>query len=164
MRARRVAALTAWCFLSWVLLTWTATVEVLLVGAAVALACALLLAPLGEVVGPWALLRPRRLVRSVALAWVLAGRVVRANVSMARWIWTGNQRLRTGIVLVPSRLRTEPGIGGTGLLSSLVVDNQVVDVDPSRQEMLYHCVDVPPEEERDETVNGWLEKRLETLR
>ena len=46
-----------------------------------------------------------------------------------------------------------------GLLSSLVVDNQVVDVDPSRSEMLYHCVRVPPEDvDAYELVNGPVER------
>ena len=45
------------------------------------------------------------------------------------------------------------------LLTSLVVDNQVVDVDPSSNEMLYHCLDVP-EGDRYDAVNGPLEQRI----
>lgn len=163
MHARRTAALTLWCFLVWVLLTWTATVEFLVVGALVALACATVLAPLGDVMSPGRLLRPRRLLATARLAVVLGGRVVAANLRMARRVWLPDERLRTGMVEVPTRMRGEAGLGAAGLLSSLVVDNQLVDLDPSHARMLYHCIDVPSEEDRDEVVNGWLEKRLQEL-
>lgn len=62
MRARPTLALAVWAFLVWILLSWTAIVENVLVGAVVALGCGFAFAPLGELVGPWTALRPRRLV------------------------------------------------------------------------------------------------------
>jgi hypothetical protein len=57
--ARRVAALFCWAYLVWVLLTWTLSLENELLGAGIALAVAVALAPLGAVAGPWRLLTPR---------------------------------------------------------------------------------------------------------
>ena len=48
----RLVGLFCWAFGVWVLLTWTLTAEQLLIGAVVALAVAVALAPLGEVAGP----------------------------------------------------------------------------------------------------------------
>ena len=55
----RLIALWCWAYLLWVLLTWTLTAEQLLFGAVVALAVAVALAPLGEVVRPWPQQPPR---------------------------------------------------------------------------------------------------------
>src|SRR5581483_6700056 len=57
---RRVARLSLWAYLVWVVLTWTATVEDQVVGIIVAIMCGLAFAPLGPVVAPSAVLRPRR--------------------------------------------------------------------------------------------------------
>ena len=50
-------------------------------------------------------------------------------------------------------------VGAVGLLTSLVVDNQVVDVDLDERTMLYHCVEVPRDDPYD-AVNGPVERRL----
>ena len=49
-------------------------------------------------------------------------------------------------------------VGAVGLLTSLVVDNQVVDVDLDERTMLYHCVEVPRDDPYD-AVNGPVERR-----
>jgi len=71
----RLTGLWCWAYLVWVLLTWTLTVEQLLFGAVVAIAVALALAPLGEVAGPWRLLRPRALAGG---AWPAPSRAPRS--------------------------------------------------------------------------------------
>ena len=48
----RLIGLWCWAYLVWALLTWTLTVEQVLFGAAIALAVAVALAPVGEVAGP----------------------------------------------------------------------------------------------------------------
>jgi len=155
----RTAALFAWCYLVWLLLTLTPTVEVFLVGVPVGLLCAALLAPLAPAAGPWRLLRP-----ATALHWLratvrLGASIVRANVMMARLVWTRNVRPPSGMVVVPSRTGDTDLLATTGLLSSLVVDNQVVDVDPSRSELMYHCIEVPPEDaDAYDLVNGPVER------
>jgi multicomponent Na+:H+ antiporter subunit E len=155
---RRTTALAAWCYLVWLLLTLTPTVEVLLVGVPISVLCAALLAPLAPAAGPWRLLRPVTAARWLRGSVRLGASIVRANVAMARLVWSSSVRPPSGMVVVPSRTDDSDLLATVGLLSSLVVDNQVVDVDPSRSQLLYHCVRVPPEDaDAYERVNGPVE-------
>jgi multicomponent Na+:H+ antiporter subunit E len=158
----RTVALACWAMGVWVLLTWTRTAEQLLVGAAVSVGVALVLAPLGAVAGPWRLLDPRVAGRLAGLAGVALARVVVANLRLARRIWSPARPLRSGMVIVPTTQRSELGLTVVGVVSSLIVDNQIVDVDRSRGRLLYHAVDVPPRdpEAARERINGPLERHL----
>ncbi len=158
----RVIALFCWAFLTWVLLTWTLTVEQMLFGAGIALAVAVALAPLGEVAGPWRLLTPRRLAAAVRLIALSAGRIVTANLRLSRLIWDPRLPLRSGMVVVPTTQRSEGGLTAVGLVTSVVVDNQLVDLDWSRAQLQYHAVEVPPggPEQVREQINGPVERLL----
>jgi multicomponent Na+:H+ antiporter subunit E len=155
-----IAGLLGWCFLGWVLLTWTATVEVFATGALVALGCALLLAPLGGLPGPWHLLAPRRLGARARLLVLLVTAVARANLHLARRIWSPRLAPRSGMIVLPTRMRGESQVAAVGVLTSLVVDNQLVDVDLATHRLLYHCIEVPADQEGREAVNGAVERRL----
>jgi multicomponent Na+:H+ antiporter subunit E len=160
-----VLALFCWAYGAWVLLTWTRTAEQLLFGAAIAAAVAVALAPLGDVAGPWRLLAPRRLAANAGLAWYAARRIVAANLKLSRLIWDPRlrQRLRSGMIIVPTSQDTAGGLTAVGLITSLIVDNQLADLDPSRDELQYHAVQVPggtPEQAR-ERVNGPVERWLD---
>jgi multicomponent Na+:H+ antiporter subunit E len=48
------------------------------------------------------------------------------------------------MVVVPTGARTDGELAAVGLLTSLIVDNQIVDLDRERHELQYHAVDVPP--------------------
>ena len=104
-----MASLAFWLFAIWVLLTWSPfTVEQELFGAGFAVAVAAVLAPFGGVVPPWRLLDPRRLL---AIGWLgldALARVVRANVVLAYRIWAPSMPLHSGMVVVPTRMRS-PG-------------------------------------------------------
>lgn len=157
-------ALFCWAYAAWVLLTWTRTAEQLLFGAGSAAAVAVALAPLGGVAGPWRLLTPRRLAATAALLTLAARRVVAANLRLSRLIWDPHlrQRLRTGMVIVSTSEDSAGGLTAVGLITSVIVDNQLVDLDPSRREMQYHAVEVPgggPRQARDE-INGPVERAL----
>ena len=145
-RTRRlldVAGLATWCLLVWILLTWTATLEQAAFGVAVSIAVAAVLAPLGPVVPPWRLLTPAG-ARAVALLLVTsAARVVSANVRLAARIWAPSRPVHSGIVIVPTRQRSVAGLTLVGLLTSVVVDNQLIDLDRRRRELVYHAVDIP---------------------
>jgi multicomponent Na+:H+ antiporter subunit E len=157
-----VATLAVWCLLVWVLLTWTATLEQFAFGAAVALVVALALAPLGPVVRPWRLLTPSRLRAALGLAATSLGRVVVANLRLAARIWVPSRPLRSGMVITQTTQRSVLGLTVVGLLTSVVVDNQLVDVDRRRGELLYHAVSVPergPQHARAAT-NGPVERFL----
>lgn len=158
-RTQRIVALTSWAYLMWILTTWTATVENLAVGAAVAVGCAVAMAPLGPVVGPWAALRPRRAGRVLVLAGECAVRIVRANLSLTRRILSPSRPLRSGMVITPTRADSDGEVAATGILTSLVVDNQLVDLDRHNHEFQYHAMAVPQGNPR-ETINGPIERRV----
>jgi multicomponent Na+:H+ antiporter subunit E len=162
--ARRLAALFCWAFAVWVVLTWTRTAEQLLFGVGVAAVVAVALAPLGDVAGPWQLLTPRRLAASGRLLASASYRIVAANLRLSRLIWDPRlrQRLRTGMVIVPTTQTSEGGLTAVGLVTSVIVDNQLIDLDPSRRQLQYHAVEVPegdPEQVRDK-INGPVEDLL----
>jgi multicomponent Na+:H+ antiporter subunit E len=159
----RLIGLWCWAYLVWVLLTWTLTVEQLLFGAAIALAVAVALAPLGEVAGPWRLLRPRALAGGVWLLVAAAGRVLLANLRLARRIWDPHRPLASGMVITPTRERQDWGLAAVGVISSLIVDNQITDLDARAHELQYHAVAVPEgDAERVRAqVNGPVEDLLE---
>lgn len=140
---KRVVALFVWCIATWVVLTWTATVEQAAFGIGVSLTVALALAPLGDVVRPWRLVSPRVLVRLARLTGYVLVEIARANVVLAWRVWHRRPPLRSGLVIAPTRMRSDAGLAAVGLLSSLIVDNQIVDVDRQAHELLYHAVAVP---------------------
>jgi multicomponent Na+:H+ antiporter subunit E len=160
--ARRVVALLAWAFLVWVLLTWTLTLEQMLFGAAAAVIAAVALAPLGDVAGPWRLLTPRRLAAVGAILILAARRIVLANLRLSWLIWNPRLPLRSGMVIVSTSQRSEGGLTAVGLITSLIVDNQLVDLDRGAGQLQYHAVEVPkggPGEAR-KAINGPVEDRL----
>ena len=158
----RVFALFCWAMLVWVLLTWTRTAEHLLAGAAVAAAVAVALAPLGEVAGPWRLLRPRALAGGARLLVTAAGRVFLANLRLACRIWDPRRPLASGMVITPTRERQDWGLAAVGVISSLIVDNQLVDLDARARELQYHAVAVPDGDawQAREQINGPVEDLL----
>jgi multicomponent Na+:H+ antiporter subunit E len=139
----RIGGIFCWAFLVWVLLTWTLTAEQLLFGALVAAAVAIALAPLGDVAGPWLLLDPRRLAGGIWLLAVTAGRIATSNIRLARRIWDPRRPLTSGMVIAETQQRSMGGLTAVGLMTSVVVDNQLVDLDPSRGQLQYHAVAVP---------------------
>jgi multicomponent Na+:H+ antiporter subunit E len=162
---RRLAALTAWGYLMWVVLTWTLTKEQLLFGAGFAVLVAGSLWSIGDYEGPWFLLDPRHLPRLVRLLVTACGRIVVANVKLAARVWSPSRPLSSGMVIVPTKVRTDGGLTAVGLITSLIVDNQIVDVDRERHQLQYHAVAVPPEDpdEARAAINGPVEDLLVPL-
>lgn len=167
-RRRRIItalSITIWCYLTWVLLTWTLTLEQQLVGLAVSAVIGIALTPFGEVPGIWRLIEPRRFVRALLLFGASAGRVVRANISLARRILSPSLPLRSGMTIVPAGYDGAAGLGAVGIITSLVVDNQIVDLDRDRRRLQYHAVNVPaggPAAKR-AAINGPTEDELAPL-
>lgn len=154
-RATAAGALAFWCFLAWLLLTGSPTAETIAFGLVVSLLVAFVLAPLGPVVSPW------RVLSRVRLAGFVFSKVLRANISLARRIWTPALPLATGMVIVPTRFGDEGRVAAVGIVSSLIVDNQIIDLDLVRRELVYHCVAVPAEGRRYDEINGPLERRID---
>lgn len=162
---RRIVALAAWAYLMWVLLTWTLTLEQLLFGAVIAILVAVALAPLGDVLGPWWFVRPSRAVATVRLLLAAAVRIVVANVKLAARIWSPRRPLSSGMVVVPTQARGEGGVAAVGIVSSLIVDNQITDIDRRRHQLQYHAVAVPPPNPQAarRAINGPVEDLLAPL-
>jgi multicomponent Na+:H+ antiporter subunit E len=162
---RRGAAIAVWAMATWVLLTWTTAAQPLAFGLAASILTAVALVGLGPVIAPWRLLEPRRLALIARLAAVMAVSVVRANLGLARRIWSPSLPLRSGMLIVPTRAATPAGLAAVGLLSSLVVDNQLVDVDAEAHELLFHAIWVrttDPEAGR-EQITAPVERLVERL-
>jgi len=160
-----VASLFCWAFLVWVLLTWTLTSEQMLVGAGVAAAVAATLAPLGEVARPWRLLHPRRMAAAVKLVPLAAGWMAAANLRLARRIWSPRRPLRSGMVIAATRVRSPGGLTAVGLLTSVIVDNQLVDTDVAGHRLQYHAVAVPDGDawRVRRAINGRVERAVAPL-
>ena len=160
--AARTIGLAAWCLIVWILLTWTVTPEQYAFGIGVSFAVALALAPLGPVIPPWAALTPGRLRRILALLVTSLGRIVAANLRLAARIWAPSRPLSSGMVIVPTTQRSVFGLTVVGLVTSAVVDNQLVDVDRRRGQLQYHAVAVPDRDPRAARaqINGPVERFL----
>jgi multicomponent Na+:H+ antiporter subunit E len=161
----RWAALFCWTYLGWLILTWTRTAEQLIFGAVAAAVVALACAQLGDSVAPWRLLQPRRALAVGRIGLFVAVNIVRANLSLSRRIWSPSRPLRPGMVIVPTAARSEGALTAVGLLTSLIVDNQIIDVDRERHELQYHAVwtETGDPDANRAAVNGPLEDLLAAL-
>lgn len=154
-RLETTVALALWAFAAWLVLTWTVDSEQLIAGAILAVCVAVALAPLGSAAGPWQLVRHLPgLLRLVAACLV---RIVRANLSLAGRIWRPSRPLASGMVVVPTETRTPAEQAATGLLTSLIVDNQIVEL--GEREFQYHAVSVPAEDPA-EHINAPTERLI----
>ena len=162
---RRVVALAAWVFLAWGVLTWTFTLEQMIFGVGFSLAVAVALAPLGEATGPWWLVHPRRLPAAVWLLLQAGRRVLMANLRLSARIWNPRLPLASGMLILPTAERTDGGLTAVGLITSLIVDNQLTDIDRGHNLLQYHAVAVPEGDRNKarEAVNGPVERLLEPL-
>ena len=160
--AVRILALSGWCLVVWIVVTWTRTLEQLAFGAVIAVVVAAGLATMGPVVPPWRVLNPRRFFAGLWLLAVSLGRIVGANVKLAARIWNPRRPLASGMIVVPTEERSAGGLTAVGLITSLIVDNQLVDVDRSRHLLQYHAVSVPQGSRDDarKEINGPVEDLL----
>jgi len=159
-------SLSVWLFGVWVLLTWAPfTLEQELFGAGFAVGIALVVAPFGGVARPWLLLDPRRAAAVGRLLLETPARILVANLSLARRIWAPGRPLESGMLIVPTQARSPGGVTAVGLISSLIVDNQIVDVDRRRHHLQYHAVAVPAggAAKRRAAINGPIERMLAPL-
>lgn len=158
----RGLALWVWAFAVWVLLTWTLTAEQLLVGAVIAVVVALVFAPLGPVARPWQLLDTRFLWRLLVLAATALARSVASNLRLAARVWSPRRPVRSGMLVVPTKARTPGEVTAVGVLTSLIVDNQLVDLDRHAHRLQYHAVWITAEdpEENRRRINGPIEHLL----
>jgi multicomponent Na+:H+ antiporter subunit E len=69
------------------------------------------------------------------------------------------------MVIAATEAETDGALTAVGLLTSLVVDNQLVDLDRPRRLLQYHAVVVPPggPDEVRAAINGPIERLLAPL-
>lgn len=159
-------AIWCWCYLTWIVITWERAAENLAFGAVAAAVCAVALAPLGPALKPWRLLSPRRVMVVVQVGAHVLVHLVMANISLSRRIWSPRLPLRPGMVVVPTLARSDGELTAVGMLTSLVVDNQIVDLDRKNKELQYHgvwCGSADGTVNRSK-INGRLEDLLVRLR
>lgn len=162
---RRQAAISLfiWGMAAWLLLTWSNQLEQVITGALLSVLMTAILLPLMDgVVRPWALLQPRRAAAVLKLIAVAAIRIVVANARLTRRIWAPSRPLQSGMVVVGTNARTDAELAAIGLISSLIVDNQLVDLNRDRNELQYHALEVPPAgADRTEVVTAGTERLVE---
>jgi multicomponent Na+:H+ antiporter subunit E len=163
---RRAGAIAIWAFGIWLLITWTVTAEQLVSGALLAVAVGAVMAPLGPVAEPWRLLDVRRFAALVRLVGAAAGRIVTANLSLAARIWRPSRPLQSGMIVLPSRARSDGVVAVSGLVSSLIVENQIVDLDRRHHRVQYHVMAEPvgSQKARAEAVNAPVERLVQAVR
>jgi multicomponent Na+:H+ antiporter subunit E len=112
---------------------------------------------------PWKLADPRRLARVVAVAATSLVRIVSANVELARRVWSPSLPIRTGMLVIPTDMRSDGAVFTVGVLGSVIVDHQLVDLEPGR--LQYHALWVASEdpEEARERINGPVERLIRPL-
>jgi multicomponent Na+:H+ antiporter subunit E len=134
-----------------------------LYGAAASVFAAVAISPLGRAARPWLLLDVRRLGRLVALAASCLVRIVGANVALARRVWSPSLPLRSGMVVFPTEMKSDGAVCGVALVSSVIVDNQLVDIEPGRFQ--YHAIWIDSTDTDDvyEAINGPLERLVKPL-
>ena len=163
---RRALALAVWAFGFWLLITWTATAEQLTSGALLAVAVGAAMAPLGPVAEPWRSLDPRRIAALLRLLGAAAARILSANLMLAARIWRPSRPLRSGMIVLPSRARSDGVVAVSGLITSLIVENQIVDLDRRRHRVQYHVMAAPAgtQDTRAEAVNAPVERWVRAVR
>jgi multicomponent Na+:H+ antiporter subunit E len=134
-----------------------------LYGAVASVLAAVVISPLGAAARPWLLLDVRRLGRLVALAATSLVRIVRANVGLALRVWSPSLPLRSGMLVFATKMKSDGAVTAVALVSSVIVDNQLVDLEDGRVQ--YHAiwVDSTDPEEAYEAINGPLERLLQPL-
>ena len=162
----RWLSIWAWTYLVWIILTWSKAPEQLSFGAVAAAVVATLLAP--PRTGRSAMGPPK----SSPVGCLGACRSLRSGehdrrefLSSCR-ILSRSRPLRPGMVVVPTEMKTEGELKAVGVLMSLIVDNQIVDLDRKRNELQYHGVRLEtgdPAVNRSQ-INGPLEDLLSDSR
>jgi multicomponent Na+:H+ antiporter subunit E len=151
-----------WCYLVWLLLTWTATVEQFVVGALISALVTVVGASLGNLAGPWRVLSPSRALAVARLIAVVAARVVVANVRLARLVWSRRPDPPSGMVIVSTDERSDGGLTAVAVFTSVVVDSQLVDLDRERHELQYHAVWASEDQEANHRrINAPIEAALD---
>jgi multicomponent Na+:H+ antiporter subunit E len=93
----------------------------------------------------------------VSLVGLIAARIVAANARLTRRIFRPSA-IKSGMVVTSTVARSDGELTSVGLLTSLIVNSQLVDLDRRRAELQYHVVDVDEASRAD--INGPVEDHV----
>lgn len=139
-RATNLGAAFCWVLLVWLLLTWSTAPDQVLTGVVVALIASRPLAALGPVSRPWVLLRPASILAGARLVVRYLPSMALANARLARRVWSRTIPLRSGMVVVADPTTTAGARTALAVMTSTVVDYQLVAIDDDRRRLKYHGV------------------------
>ena len=154
------------CFAFWILLTWSFAAQELIVGAVVSLCVALFTARffIHEKAG-W-LAQPAKFFSCLGF-WLFTFPVElwKANVSMAKIVFSGCKNINPGIVKVPTAMKSDYGLAAVSNSITLTPGTITMETaeDVNGQNYLYvHWIDVKETdpEKAGEAIKGTLEKGL----
>lgn len=153
------------CYIFWILLTWTFTVQELAAGAIVSLAVALFSARFFIHEKAFWLLNPVKLVMALVF-WlgIFVTELVKANVDMAKRCFTGCKNINPGIVKVPVNIKSDYGQAALANAITLTPGTITMEITEEEGQTYYyiHWIDVtkPGGEEAGDEIKGRMEKWL----
>ena len=153
------------CFLFWLLLTWSVSVQELIAGAVVSLAVALFSARFFIHEKAFWLFNPVKLLMCLAF-WLgtFMVEVVKANIDVAKRCFTGCKNVNPGIVKVPVGLKSAYGQAALANAITLTPGTITMDIAEENGQTYYyiHWIDVtkPSGSEAGDAIKGTLENGL----
>ena len=153
------------CFLFWLLLPWSFTVQEMAAGAVVSLAVALFSARFFIHEKAFWLFNPAKLLMALAF-WLgtFVVEMVKANVDVARRCFGGCKDVNPGIVKVPVDLKSDYGQAALANAITLTPGTITMDIAEEEGQTYYyiHWIDVtkPSGPEAGDAIKGRLEKGL----
>lgn len=157
------------CYAFWVLLTWSFTVQELVIGAGVSVAVALFASHFFVHKDPGWLLKKGRILNGLKY-WLITfpSELIKANWSMSRICYGGCTDIKPGIVKVPTDLKSDYGLAALAnsiTLTPGTITMEVAEDDDGREYLYVHWIDVKETEPEaaGEAIKGKLEKGLKEV-
>ena len=163
-RFSAVVSTFIYCFIFWLLLTWSLDAQELIAGAVVSLAAALFSARFFIHNKAFWMFRPAKLANMIAYLFVFFGELWRANVDVAKRCFGGCKKVNPGIVKVPVDLKSD--YAQAALANSITLTPGTITMDIAEEDgqtyYYIHWIDVqkPSGKEAGDAIKGTLEKWL----
>lgn len=151
-RFSAVVSTFIYCFIFWLLLTWSLDAQELIAGAVVSLAAALFSARFFIHNKAFWMLRPDKLANMVAYLFVFFGELWRANVDVAKRCFGGCRNVYPGIVKVPVDIKADYGqamLANCITLTPGTITLDIAEEEDGRDYFYIHCIDVRDFEDKE---------------
>lgn len=159
---RQFVSLWLTLLLIWLVANNSLAVEIVLVGAAIAAVLAVLFTPYARVYADirWS---PRVLLYAVAFLGVFLWELVKANLNVARLVFSPRIRIRPGIVEIRTRLKSPMGRLVLANAITLTPGTLVVDIKDDALFIHWIIVSAPDPVAATREIAGRFEKYLEVI-